>query len=156
MASLSPRAPPKLNVECASENMLPRRDGRFFSQRPTPPFATHQHCARGCGGGPRTWHVLPLDGRLFRRHRLPEQTATWMPKAEVRNLESILCPLCKALGCDEETFFTQARPSLRRSKECLKGTHPTSVCGEDCFRKDSRAGQPGGLAAGWSGSWAAR
>ena len=22
----------------------------FFSQRPTPPFATHQHCARGCGG----------------------------------------------------------------------------------------------------------
>ena len=30
MARLAPRAP-KLNVECASENMLPRRDGRFFA-----------------------------------------------------------------------------------------------------------------------------
>ena len=27
-----------------------RAEMGVFSQRPTPPFATHQHCARGCGG----------------------------------------------------------------------------------------------------------
>ena len=142
MRRLAPRAP-KLNVECSSGNMLSHRDGRLFrsAQHLPLPFT---NIAIGGAGGPRTGHVLPLDGRLFRRHRLPEHIATWMPKAEVRTheslnslrkalscgalryLESILCPLCKALGCDEETFFTQARA-------------PIMVSGQDNFEAGAEA-----------------
>ena len=79
MARLAPRAP-KLNVECASENMLPRRDGRFFRSAQHLPLPL-TNIALGGAGGLGLGTSCRSMGVYFADTGYQKNTATWTHKA---------------------------------------------------------------------------